>query len=82
MDTRAVDTRADENEALRLVQVGFGGWGRDWAAHVRATPEVRVVGVVDALPEAVRAAAKLYGLGKEACFTSLEGALAAIVQPG
>lgn len=62
--------------ALRLVQVGFGGWGRDWAARVRATPEVRVVGVVDAVPEAAHAAGKLYGLGDEACFTSLAAALA------
>ena len=65
-----------EGGALRLVQVGFGGWGRDWAARVRATPEVRVVGTVDAVPEAARAAGKLYGLGDGACFTSLEGALA------
>ena len=72
MNTRA----GDGSGALRLVQVGFGGWGRDWAARVRATPEVRVVGVVDAVPEAVRAAGKLYGLGEEACFTSLAGALA------
>ena len=71
-----MDTRAEnEGGALRLVQVGFGGWGRDWATRVRATPEVRVVGVVDAVPEAVRAAAKLYGLGDEACFTSLAAAL-------
>lgn len=62
--------------ALQLVQVGFGGWGRDWAAHVRATPEVRVVGAVDAVPGAVRAAGSLYGLPAAACFTSLTDALA------
>lgn len=62
--------------ALRLIQVGFGGWGRDWAAHVRSTPEVRIVGVVDAQAEAARAARALYGLPEECGFTSLAAALA------
>lgn len=72
MDTR----KEDERGALRLVQVGFGGWGRDWATRVRISPEVRVVGVVDAAAEAVHAAGKLYGLRDEAQFTSLGEALA------
>ncbi len=61
--------------ALKLVQVGFGAWGRDWAARVRDTPEVRVVGVADALPEAARAAGALYGLEPGRCFTALGDAL-------
>lgn len=61
---------------LRLLQVGFGGWGLDWTKKVRDTPEVEVVGITDLNAEALAAAAERYGLPKEACFTSFDEALA------
>lgn len=63
--------------ALRLVHVGFGGWGLDWVRHVTATPEVRAVGVADPHPAALEAARKRYDLPETAAFSSLQGALAA-----
>lgn len=62
--------------ALRLVQVGFGGWGLDWTRIVRDTPEVELVGVVDLTPAALAAARARYRLPEEACFGSLDAALA------
>ncbi len=36
---------------LRVIQVGLGGWGRDWAALLATDPElVDVVGYVDTVP--------------------------------
>ena len=62
--------------ALRLLQVGFGGWGLDWTKKVRDTPEVEVVGIADLNTEALAAAAERYGLPEKACFTSFDEALA------
>lgn len=40
-------------ERLRLVQVGIGDWGRDWAWRIGPmVPEVEVVGYVDSDPDA------------------------------
>lgn len=36
--------------ALRLIHVGFGGWGLDWTKVVLDTPEVETVGVADPNP--------------------------------
>lgn len=63
---------------LRIVQVGMGGWGRDWArllAQHQAT--VDVVGYVDVLPDMLRQLRAENGVGEELCFASLEAALAA-----
>src|SRR4051794_26134373 len=41
---------------LKLVQVGLGFWGQDWAAEIlRDAAEVDVVGYVDPAPEALAA---------------------------
>ncbi|TMC51535.1 MAG: Gfo/Idh/MocA family oxidoreductase [Chloroflexi bacterium] len=63
--------------ALRVVQVGLGGWGRDWAWRVNpAVDEIEVVGYVDSDPEA---AARLAALvpGSQRFFGSLHEALEA-----
>lgn len=64
--------------ALRLLHIGFGGWGLDWTRIVRNTPEVEVVGVADMNEAALEAARIKYDLPVEAAFLSLEGALAAL----
>lgn len=64
--------------ALRVVQVGLGGWGRDWAWRVGpAVDEVEVVGYVDSDPDASARLAKLVPGSAERFFVSLDEALQA-----
>lgn len=63
--------------ALRLLHVGFGGWGLDWTKIVRDTPEVELVAVADPNPVALASARSLYALPDKACFASLDEALVA-----
>lgn len=64
-------------EPIRLVQVGMGGWGRDWAKMLAGRPElVDVVAHVDLLPEMLQLLQR-DGVPAERCFDSLEAALAA-----
>jgi predicted dehydrogenase len=64
---------------LRLVQVGLGVWGLDWAVevlpHVR---DVEPVGYVDPDPAALRRISAALGVGPELCFPSLAEALAQV----
>ncbi len=63
---------------MRIVQVGLGGFGRDWARHIiPQVPEVEVVGTAD-LFEGSRNLAIAAGLtAPERCFASVEEALEA-----
>lgn len=49
-------------EPLRVVLVGAGGMGREWAATIAASPDAELVGVVDLNPDAARAAAEKAGV--------------------
>jgi predicted dehydrogenase len=61
---------------LRLVQIGLGGWGRDWVAEVtRDTPGVEPVAWVDSDPAARARASGDLGLPQERVFGALEDAL-------
>ena len=64
---------------LRLVQIGLGGWGRDWVAEVTGdTPGVEPVAWVDLDPAVrVRASAEL-GLPPARVFGSLDEARARV----
>jgi predicted dehydrogenase len=63
---------------LRLIQVGMGGWGRDWARTLARHGELaHVVAYVDLLPDMLRQLRSDMGVGEELCFPSLEAALAA-----
>lgn len=65
--------------ALRLVQLGLGGWGRNWVAEVTgAVPGVVPVAWVDLDPEARRLGIEQLGLPPERVFATLEAALAAV----
>ena len=61
---------------LNLVQVGLGGWGRDWTRLVRASEDFAGMAFVDSSPEALALAVK-GGVPEERCFPSLQDALAA-----
>src|SRR2546422_5407369 len=57
---------------IRILQVGLGDWGRDWAWRVNPTvDEVEVVGYVDSDPSALAVLAKRVPVSRERCFGSL-----------
>lgn len=64
--------------ALRIVQVGLGGWGMLWSAVVRQARDVELAACVDMAPAALAAASSRLGMPSERCFTSLAAALAAV----
>ncbi|WP_020577595.1 Gfo/Idh/MocA family protein [Actinopolymorpha alba] len=65
--------------ALRLIQVGLGGWGHDWATHVIPTvPVIDRVAVVDADPATLAKAQESLGLRDDQCFSQLGAALDAV----
>jgi len=62
---------------VKLVQVGLGGWGRDWVAEVLPrVPGIEMVGFVDADPAMRAIAAKRLGLDDAVLFGSLDDAVA------
>jgi predicted dehydrogenase len=61
---------------VRLLQVGMGGWGRDWAWRILpGVSQVKLVGCVDLNHRALEAARKQVSLPAERFFTSLERAI-------
>ncbi|MDX8503470.1 Gfo/Idh/MocA family oxidoreductase [Mesorhizobium sp. VK4C] len=63
----------------RIVQVGLGEWGADWAqAVVPQVPGVEAIGWVDQNPEALKRAEVRLGLRPDRCFPTFEAALATI----
>ena len=57
---------------IRILQVGLGDWGRDWAWRVNPTvDEAEVVGYVDSDPPALALLAKRLPVSRERCFGSL-----------
>src|SRR5687767_5542359 len=65
---------------LRIVQVGMGGWGQNWAeiAIPRAGKVVEPVAWVDADPASLAAAGKALTLPADRLFSSLTAALEAV----
>jgi len=61
-----------------LLQVGLGGWGRDWAWRViPQVDEVEVVGYVDSDPKSLAVLREEVPLAADICFASLHEAIAA-----
>ena len=68
----------DTDNRLRVVQVGLGAWGRDWARLVvPEVGEVELVGCVDSDPLALATLQELSSISPEQCFASLNDALEA-----
>lgn len=64
---------------LRIVQVGLGGWGKNWASHVVSqNKDVEAVAWVDVHEETLQGAQKSLNLPAERCFSSLKSALEAV----
>jgi predicted dehydrogenase len=65
-------------DRLRIVQVGLGGWGRDWAWRINPTiEEVQVVGYVDSDPSALALLHKRLPASRGQGFATLEEAIVA-----
>jgi predicted dehydrogenase len=63
---------------LRIIQVGMGGWGRDWARTVlQPNDEVALLACVDADPASLALARRQLELPPQGYFESLAAALAA-----
>ena len=62
---------------LRLLQIGMGGWGRDWMSATQAVAGVEPVAWVDPSPEA-RAATVANGAPADRVFETLDAALDAV----
>src|SRR5206468_4924362 len=63
---------------LRVVQVGLGEWGHDWAWRINPTvDEVEVVGYVDSDPRALQLLGKQLPVAPGQCFKSLADAVEA-----
>ena len=61
---------------IRMLQVGMGSWGLDWATRVFPNvPGAKLVGCVDAQAKALAEVKKLGLVDKDSCFTSLDAAL-------
>ncbi len=64
---------------LRLIQLGLGGWGRNWVEEVtRTTPGVEPVAWVEIDPGARAQAIEVLALPPDRVFATLEEALAAV----
>ncbi|MGX5851746.1 Gfo/Idh/MocA family protein [Mesorhizobium sp. PL10] len=63
----------------RIVQVGLGQWGADWAETVvPQVPEVEAIGWVDQNPDALKRMELRLGARPNQCFPTLEAALSNI----
>ena len=63
---------------VKLVQIGLGGWGRNWAEEVLPTvPGIEMVGFVDADPAMRKLAATKLKLKDAQLFASLDAAVTA-----
>lgn len=66
-------------EPVRIIQVGLGGWGRDWAETLTAVPEVvETVAWVEPWPEALALAQKQVPVPVDRSFASLAEAVASV----
>lgn len=68
----------NKDEVLRVLQVGLGGWGRDWAWRViPEVPEVDVVGYVDSDPSSLELLRQHVPVSPKKCFLSVDDAIEA-----
>lgn len=54
--------------ALRVIQLGVGGFGKEWRKAITETAKAKVVCLVDLDPEALKEGAKFFGVPPERCF--------------
>lgn len=72
-------TKGEGTTPIRIIQVGLGTWGRDWAKNVLPqVEEVEPVAWVDADPQALDAVQAALEVSPDRCFTSLDTALSTV----
>ena len=72
-----------DTRPVRIIQVGLGHWGRNWAELiVPKVPAVETVAWVDAAPAALAAGQNTLGLPPDRCFSSVEDAVARVDAEG
>ena len=65
--------------AIRIIQVGMGSWGRDWAKNVPPqVEEVEAVAWVDSDPQSLEVVQATLGIPPERCFTCVDAAFSAV----
>ena len=64
--------------ALRLIQVGVGGWGKTWLERTLASPTWDLVAIVDRDPDALALALSTHGLDRTMAFPSIADAARAV----
>ena len=71
--------QARSDHPIRLIQVGMGGWGQDWARNILSkSPDVSTVAFVDLEPELLAQLQQRLDVPAAACFSSLEQALESV----
>jgi predicted dehydrogenase len=76
LETRPRPASNQAARRLRLIQVGLGFWGSDWAQEILPSVEtVEVVGYVDPSGEALRRLQSSLAVDPASCFPSLAAAL-------
>ncbi|MFC0673274.1 Gfo/Idh/MocA family protein [Brachybacterium hainanense] len=64
---------------LRIIHVGLGGWGGDWArTAIPPVPGIEVAAIVDPVEATLRSVQEDLGLAEDQAFPSLTAALAAV----
>ena len=63
---------------LKVVQVGMGGFGRNWyESKIAPYAEVKVVGFVDVVPESLELLRERHGIAAELCYSDVDKAIEA-----
>ena len=72
-------TRETSTVPVRIIQVGLGAWGQDWAKNVLPeVEEVESVAWVDFDPRSLEVIQATMGIPAERCFTDLAAAFSAV----
>ncbi|MGQ9631016.1 MAG: Gfo/Idh/MocA family protein [bacterium] len=61
--------------ALKVIQVGVGGFGARWTPILKKSKDVKLVGLVDVSEEALKVQVEKNGIDPKICYTDLDVAL-------
>jgi len=65
-----------QGPSAKIVQVGLGAWGRNWATHITPrVPKAEIVGWIDSSRPVLDAAIDELGIDQSRCFESIEEAV-------
>ena len=74
--TSRTTSKRERHAPVSLIQVGLGGWGRNWyETRLKGSPDAELAGFVDSSEEALEQLQADAGIKASACFTSVTEAL-------